>query len=357
MTVTEVRRTDSPEATSARRERYRQFHWLRSNSARKGAALCMSPASGSVKVGVTRAGVAHVQGVKRCGSAKACPLCTPQIMSQRATGLDAMFAAALDDGCIGYMVSAKVQHFKYHRLDRLVKGIGPAWSKAFSGRAAQRAGYIGQVRAWDFTYGRNGWHPHIHAVVLFEPGTSEADAEAYLAAAGVNYVTALADNSLSAKLDDRGWHFEKLRSGGDAARYLVGVGKDEVTGEAGWGAALELVRPDLKKNTKRGGVTVWELLADASWGDLDAAALWREYERATRTIKSVVIGKKLRKLYGNALVEATDDELAEVKPADEIVYVVEVPAAVWSSLLRSGRIVHLIEHAQMEARESPPLAA
>lgn len=355
--VDEPRRTDTPEATSARRERYRQFHWLRSNSSRKGAALCMSAVSGSVKIGVTRAGAPHVQGVKRCGSAKACPVCTPQIMSTRATGLDAMFAAALEDGCLLYMVSAKVQHFKFHHLERLVRGIGPAWSKAFSGRAAQKAGYIGQTRAWDFTYGTNGWHPHIHSIVVFAPGTTEAAAEQYLEDAGVTYVTALADKKLSAALDDRGWHFERCRSTSDAARYLVKVDGDKATGEAGWGAALELVRPDLKKKGKRGGVTVWELLHDAAWGDLEAADLWREYERATRTLKSVIVGKRLRKLYGNALIEATDDELAEVKPADEIVFVLEVPAAYWMKLLMTGRIHVLLEHAQREARESPPLAA
>lgn len=317
----------------------------------------MMPASGSVKVGVTRRGVAHVQGVKRCGSAKACPLCTPQIMTRRGDGLDAMFAAALADGCLLYMVSAKVQHFRTMALDWSVKGIGHAWSKTFSGRSAQRYGYLGQVRAWDFTYGRNGWHPHIHSIVVFEPGTPEAVAEAYLDHAGTKYVTALADKKLSAALDDRGWHYERCRSTSDAARYLVKVDGDEVTGEAGWGAALELVRPDLKKKGKRGGVTVWELLADAAWGDLDAAALWREYERATRTIKSVIIGKRLRQAYGNALTEATDDELAEATPDEEVVFVLEVPAAVWTRLLVTGRIVHLIEQAQRDARESPPLAA
>lgn len=312
---------------------------------------------GTVKVGVTASGAAHVSGLKRCGSIFGCSLCAPILREQRAALADGVMGRALEEGCRLVFVTATASHSRTDELAELWDGMQASWSFGFEGRRCARGntfGYVGQIRAFDHTHGGNGWHPHVHAVLVFEPWTPWATVGRFLfgytndagkRVEGVRdrYIASLGAWGMSAAADSRGFDVRKVsRTEGNAAkqvsRYLAKI-------DGGWGAGLELARSDLK-SARRGGRTPFQLLEHASSGDhgwLAAGRLFREYEAASKNRRAVVVGQRLLERYG--FEDAGEGaEQVEQAPDEGFVFEVEYTAAEWMRLLRAGYVPLVLEH-------------
>ena len=236
-----------------------------------------------------------------------------------------------------------------------------AYRTAFSGRAAQwahegpdglRRLYAGQVRAFDLTYGEaNGWHPHYHSVMFFDPSTTEDQRQAYLRRARDRYIVALKKAGRNASASSIGWDVRQITTNNDISSYLAKV-------EGGWGAGLELTRSDLKKS--HGGRTAWDLLRAASEdGDMDASRLWWEYEAATKGKALVQVGNGLAKRFHVPELELSDEDLAAKEMEELPVYVSVFSASEWSWLVVEGLACTAIEVAVERAlaiAPPPPIA-
>ena len=70
------------------------------------------------------------------------------------------------------MVSVTIRHAWDDDLKALRKGVARAWSAMLEGRAwknfCKEWGLWGGCKAVEVTRGPSGWHPHIHAVLIFE---------------------------------------------------------------------------------------------------------------------------------------------------------------------------------------------
>lgn len=300
---------------------------------------------GGVELSVSRAAAVHISGVRHCGSPWGCPVCSPVVRERRAGQIDRLVGKALQEGCEVRLVTATVQHRKSHTLKLSLGAVTDSWTAAFSGRAAQWPGYIGQVRNIDLTVGvENGWHPHIHAVLVFEPGTAEADIDAYLLARGVVYRRKLRDCGMSAAADRRGWHVTKVHSAPDLSSYLAKV-------EGGWGVGLELARGDIKSG-KRGGRTIWQVLRSAAIdGDCDDRDLWQEHEVATKGRNLIVCSRKLGARFNAVELLGESDEDAATAAMDEApVFVVLHSASAWATAVERGYAGRLLDEAVEQAR-------
>lgn len=324
-----------------RRARFALHHWSQANSVRDGARICMraGEVSSVVSVGVTDDGVTHVSGIKRCAS-WACPVCAPAMGETRSREIDLGLSEALARGWYCYLVTATVSHKLGDYLSDVRNLVHDSWRAAFAGgsstRWKARSGYVGQIKSSEATYGVNGWHPHIHAVLIFtkpQPG---------LAALGARFARMVGKRGGFCASAGRGWDWAPITTASAISGYLCKV-------EGGWGAGLELARTDLK-SARRGGLQPFELLARAAAGDGPAAVLWRIYERATFGRRKLVWSRGLKVMLG--VTEVTDDEAAEgVKPHD-FVAVVDVPAAVWNRAVVTGVLAEVLERCRVLAIRS-----
>jgi hypothetical protein len=335
-----MRPTVPDEATRRRRVRYRSHHWLRTRSSRAGAAICLTAAEGTGAVRLSRstAGNVHVTGTRRCGSPWACPVCAPKIAERRALEIEQAVANALARGLEVYLCTATVSHHLGDELADVYGLVADAWRATFSGRAAatlRASGYLGQIRAVEVTHGVNGWHPHVHALIITAPGSSSLASS--LGARFAEQVHALGG---VCTVPGPGWDVSPVSAAEQVSGYVAKV-------EGGWGAGLEVARADVKLSRSGAGRTPFQLLDAATHGDLDAERLWRCYEGVTAGRARIRWSQGLRELLRVEVV--TDDEAATADSDDATDAEWLIPSDVWDALVRAGVVVVIIEAAQAAA--------
>jgi hypothetical protein len=359
-----VRRALGPWA--ARRRRYALAKWRRERSVRldaAGARYCGAPLGDYVNVSHTDQGATHVSGVKRCGSVWACPDCAPKVRSDRARDIAAAVEAAQFLGLEVWFVTATVPHKMGESLGDVVDRVQGMWSDVWTGRRGvelrDRIGQVGSIRVLEVTYGRSGWHPHVHALLFCRPGEMHVPAVAgawrdRFRAHGFRYRRGIS-------LDVR-----PLSEVGGIGAYLGKV-------EQSWGAGLELARADLKGSGS--GITQAQLLELATTGEAKWVARWCEFERTMKGKRFCVWSSRrvedtdrdcgyrivgLRSDVGNWQCQAvaaghqlaeryvgedelTDEEAAAATVAATIIAVWFVPRTVWNEYRHHGRTGELLE--------------
>lgn len=302
--------------------------------------LCWYTVLSEATLDVGRELITHVSGIGRCGSPWSCPTCAPVIRERRAQEIDQALSRHLATGGGIEFVSLTVRH---DRWDTFVSGLdvvsralrlclhGRPWDK----RAAA-LGYWGAIRAVDVTWGAtNGWHPHLHAVLIFERPLTDlerADLRRWLHGRWSGVCEARGLGTVSWR---HGVDVQAVRTAGALSEYLTKV-------DGGWSAGLELSRSDLKKSPGR--FTPMQLLGEfATTGETRMRALWLEYERATRGKRAIVWSPGLRKRLLGIEVEASDEELAASEGLGVALLRYAVPAPEWGQLVRAGNHVLVLD--------------
>lgn len=246
-------------------------------------------------------GNASTSGVVTCGSVWDCAVCAAKITEQRREEIDRVLGAHREAGGCAFMATLTVRHHRNQSCRFLRRVVAAAWRRVKSGKAwmaiKEHSGWMGDIRALEVTHSDNaGWHPHLHALVFFKPGTPETEIKNF---AGWLY-DAWARAASAAGLGEcvpEAFTWSPVSDDNGAAQY---VGK--------WGAALELTKSHTKRG--RGGRTPWQLLADyAQLGRERDADLFREYSAAFYGARQLTWSRGLRDLYPLP-PEKTDEELA-----------------------------------------------
>jgi len=152
--------------------------------------------------------------------------------------------------------------FRRVRRTRIVRDI-------FSARVSA------SVRATEVTYGRNGWHPHIH-LLLRTSEWGETDRKS-LEAEWLRYAPGLRDVAVVWSTPIESWHAQR-------ARYMAKLGA-EVAGVA--------------KVCKNGNETHWQL-AERAINDERARPLWREYQDTMRGRRTLEFDERAKALLERA---------------------------------------------------------
>lgn len=258
-------------------------------------------------------------GVQTCGSVWACPVCSGVVRQKRADELERGVVALYEAGGMVDFGTFTIPHGMGDQLADSLGLIKKAWTAVLRSEAWARAKKDWSaecVRAVETTYGWNGWHPHVHALIAF-PWTVPADQLAVirdgLQQAWTSYVAARWHGAPS---DEHGvrWQDVTIHNGG-VGKYLSKV--QDGYGEE-WTPGQELARGDLKRGRKNSR-TPFEVLhgavIDGAASDL---ALWHEYEDATRNARCLTFTRGFRELcfMGDY---ATDEMLAEGSADDAVV--------------------------------------
>ena len=308
--------------------------WLRKHSARKGGRMCMNPLVGVASVGVTAAGVAHMGGVFRCASLGGCPVCGPTMRQRKHAVISELLTKAHLSGCRVMFVTATASHSAANPLADTYRLVASSWSAAFSGQAALNPAYLGQIRVLEVTHGVNGWHPHVHGVIVLDR-MSERRAKGFCEAAGTRYRQAVRARGGRVSNTRHGFDVQSARSVKDIAAYIAKI--DSTSAQtAATAISFELVRGDLKTAGGVAGRSPAQILRDAVDGSLTSKALYNEYEVAIKGKHLISIGRKLAARFD--VVDLPDDLCAEAEVSGEIVLTFSFAAGAWRHFADTGQL-------------------
>lgn len=230
---------------------------------------------------------ASIAGTLHCHSAWGCPVCSPKLAAARAESLAPQIADLMLKGWSAWLLTLTVRHERGDGLSRLMDGLTEAWKGVTSGRAwsdwrGRGEGSAQFVRGFDVTHGRNGWHPHLHIMLLLPPGRDDAQ---WLLDRWVSCLAYQGFEALHAGLDCR-----RVDDAAAAAAYAVSPA-----------AVYEPVAMAKKRARGEGlGRTPFEILSSAI-ADYEARrrgsrdiALWREYVSATKGRRQATTSQRLK---------------------------------------------------------------
>jgi hypothetical protein len=296
---------------AGRRERYRLRYKLRKITTLKRVKAC-----GHTPVGNPRAGpglrlsvlngqrVAGMTGLAHCGSVWACPACSAKIATRRAEELADVMRHALEQGCSASMVTLTMRHHEGQTLKQCWDALSKAWARVTSGKQwvsdQAAAGLHGWVKAVEVTHGKNGWHVHIHVLMIWERPISQAAAE-----------------RVGERMWNR-WSRGLQRYGFDSLRDFGGLDVRMATLKPGTGTGLHEYFVKLSheitggqaKLAKGGGRTPFQILSDAVEGLADDLEHWWEWERASLGRRQIAWSKGLRD-WAELMPEQSDEEIAQ----------------------------------------------
>ena len=300
--------------SSRRRLRYRLRHLLREVSTVDRCKACgYEPIAGGIviKMSTSRQGLtsAGFGGLETCGRIWLCPVCAAKIRVRRGDEVAEGVGRHIIGGGGAYFVTATLPHEHGDALAASLGVLTKTWRHLTNGKRYQsekeRFGILGTIKAIEVTHGRNGWHPHIHAVIL----TSR-----------ILEIPELGD--WYGRMDGR-WALGLVRNGWNAGKQPyrfkllpvdVSNGSNRlaayVTKVQDSGLGNELARADMKSGRKSSR-TPFEILADFGNDALaDDLELWWEYEKATAGRSAIRWSKGLRALLLPDQDEQTDEEVA-----------------------------------------------
>jgi hypothetical protein len=243
---------------------------------------------------------AAFKNLQVCGSVWQCPVCAAKISEQRRTELTQIVAGHRATGGFVYLVTRTFPHGSNDRLIDLMAKLKLVEENYRNGapwlRYTARFGVVGYARAVECTYGRHGWHPHIHELLFT---TTELDLDDLKLATHARWSTVCEKSGLGTPSFEHG---VDVRDGAWADKYL---GK--------WGLESEMTKGHVKKGRDE-SLSPFDLLRLIAQS-LDskvvnqAKGLFRQYCEAFRGKRQLVISPSLKKYLVEP--ELSDEELAK----------------------------------------------
>ena len=270
---------------------------------------CHRISTGSVKVVKGKDGSVGYRGVVTCKSAWACPICSPRLAKKKAE------AIAMMDSRLMYkrvMVTYTVQHSIKDRLDDLIDILYNSLRRARQGRkhAEFKEIALGYVRSTEITYGKNGWHAHIHEMIYLRPDKTIDDV---MSTVVKHYKEGVAMNGRLVNqhtVDVKKWD-------GDSGYVTKGTEIDEVVG---W----------LNKSGQN-SLNIFGILRVAEDSDRHKD-LYRHYYYSTKGRKMTMVSRSLMDEYKYCESEIEK----EMENWEEAEVVKIIPADAWKNICNAG---------------------
>lgn len=308
-----------------RKRRFDARYWLWRFTTLPRVAYCgRFPTSTGGGVGVRlRDGVAGFAGLQTCGSVWVCPVCNAKIMRRRGLEIGSSVDAWVGEGRQVAFMTFTVRHTKRDSLATVWASIAKAWRRVVQGKGWQtdqmKHGIEGFVKVIEVTYGRNGWHVHVHSL-LFLHQLDSTDVHKLQRSMFNRWAKGAESLGLRAplmKAQDVRIISDSETGQAELARYLskaqlatsIGV---ELTASQGKTARSAL-------STR----TTWAVLDDAMAGLADAVDLWLEWEGTSRGKRQMSWSLGLRDRLG-LMAEESDENVAaeEFGSADDTVAII-----------------------------------
>lgn len=289
--------------------------------------------------------VAHFSNVQLCGSVWACPVCAPRIREERAREIELGLAVhGMLGGGAGFLTLTT-----RHAIGQPLAGLFDTMANGFRTVLGSKGwrqdvavfGLLGAIRAAEITYGPNGWHPHLHALILSETPLSQEAWDTVADRMFPRWSNVLTRAGYGAPDRKHGLTLTEVRSTDDVARYTSKVQEGAHERSVG----REMSRSDLKQGRRALHRTPQAILRDFdATGDADDLRLWNEYERATKGRRALTWGRGLKARL--AIEEVSDEEIVAEQVGGEVLDVLN--RAEWGFVLRTRLRAFILEVAEGE---------
>lgn len=256
---------------------------------------------------------AHFSGTERCGSVWTCPVCASVIRAERSREIISAVEQHQVAGGSVVLLTLTARHYGGDPLSDVLDGVMKSWQRLLRGKAwamfKGRWGVHGYIRSIEVTHGVNGWHPHVHALLLLDKRITKTE------------TTSIGDEvhgRWSRYIHERTGRMPTRRHGvdvqcvdGDGKVLAEYIAKMQDTGSK-WDVGAELARSDVKSGRGATSVVPFELLdkpVDENGSSEWARKLWVEYYQSTKGRRAITWSKGLKDKFD--LNELTDDEIID----------------------------------------------
>jgi len=244
---------------------------------------------------------AFFSGVQTCGLRHVCPCCTASAAQIDRQRVNDGLAAGRERGLWPVMITLTTRHHQRERAEDVLSGIIRAEQKLKTVKAWRRfsARIAGYARAFEWTHGKHGHHPHFHTIALVEAGSEEEAIEAAKALQPA-YMRQLDAAGRDGQSEAAWRHSFQVQGAAVAGAYV-----------AKWGSAEELTGA-LAKSGAGEGLTPWQLLRLARTAPDEAdrqryASIWWQIVCATKGKAQLYVSEGWKEL----VEEYRQDEEAE----------------------------------------------
>lgn len=284
-------------------------------------------------------------GVQTCGSVHVCSVCSAKINATRRIEIGCALATWHANGGAVIFGTNTVRHDASMTLAEVRAALSDCWRFLGAHRAwkaaRKRLGSPGLIRVYEVTFSwNNGWHVHVHWVLLVSGATTDLDVEEL--GAVVTSVWGQAANALGLSApSEKGQDYRLVRdlTGADLGDYLAKISD----------LSQELTQSQSKR--ARGihsTMTTWDLARRAV---VDASGKWvqkwREWESGSKGMQSIGWTPGLREVLGLG-PEVSDDELAAAP--EGTLQLVLTPEG-WDTVVRDDLHVSLLNAAAGDPEE------
>lgn len=260
---------------------------------------------------------AHLGNLLVCGS-HLCPVCGPRIAEVRREEVAQVIDWAKAQGLHPIMVTLTTAN----KLGDALRPMAEAQKRALRALKrdrrykARRPFIVGVVSAFETTHGGNGWHPHIHLLLLVKASTM---GRALRLVAGLRKPWGVAAKAEGLHTGRAGFRADP---GHEAADYM-----------AKWDLSHEVAASTAKKGKDKGR-TPAQILRAAYGGDVPAARLWAEYATAMKGKSVLRFSQGLKAAAG--IDEVADEEAAAAPEDDRRKLIDVIPGDLWEEAKTKG---------------------
>lgn len=330
------------------------------------AARCRWRCAETVMVHGDRDG-AHFSGLERCASIWACPVCSSVIRAERAREVQQAvdWWQSPEQGCYIVFVTLTLRHKRGDPLATSLDAAMSAWRGLLQGKAwgtfKTRYGVRYYIRAVEVTYGVNGWHPHIHALLFTNKPLTKDEGEAMKKDLYRRWSSLVVQHGGREPTEVRGVDVRRGDKDGKVLAQYLGKMQDSHTSTEGEVAprrkiGAEIARFDFKSGRGQ-SVMPFELLdgqaADEHLEDVDARTpgrLWVEYVEATHGRRAITWSRGLKRLaYLTNREDADIIEAAERAEARFAIAATEYDRRVVNEPAVATTVLELVERGSIEA--------
>ncbi|WP_344069774.1 hypothetical protein [Microbacterium sediminicola] len=220
-------------------------------------------------------------GLVTCGSVWLCAVCNAKIAAHRALEVAAVTEWAHAEGLGMYFGALTVQHGPTDALSTSLDTLRAAWRRMTQGRGWRdivdsAGGDIRFVRALEINIGDNGWHPHMHPLVVLPNAGASSDA----VAAQITRRWRQSVEACGGHASEAAQNLQRVERISDVGSYIT----DQTYGGKGTRVDLEMTSSQTKRGFTRakGTRSHWSILESLTTNNADNAHYvspftWNEY--------------------------------------------------------------------------------
>lgn len=254
---------------------------------------------------------ARITNLIRCNTG-ACPVCGPYNRLQKGLAWSSILS---DKPNKLALLTLTVEHHAGERFTAVLARLLEANKRMWSGRwwNGFKAEFFieGRLTSLEVTDGENGFHPHLHIILVSDARWPDSDVAIAWAIIAKRWQSMVAKAGGFASIEN-GADFRAADAG--SIDYLT---KDAGESLGGWGLVEEATLGDYKKG-RRGGRSTLQLLGDYTFKqDRNAGSRWYEIERGLKGRSRLRSSNGLwEALGGPEHIQAQENEFLDITESD-----------------------------------------